>query len=289
MEGNLLLVLKLGLNENPNVEQGTADEIFCTDIIEAFQYAKLKVAFLRWWDALKVDGKLEINVVGDGNNYVELLSDLGFGGFHFENLSKWNLEIVCTKQDAYDSSRRAWDITIQPGETVLEVGPGEHPFAGATRYLDIIERKLPNQDIGSVEAMPYSDKSFETVLCAHVLEHTESPEKAIAELQRVGKRGIIELPSTHKDWIMQHGGVHTRWQILSCGEKLIFVALTPDKLRFFTNSSMQNYIHRITQMSGVNDYTGYVLRRAFWESNVLLNPMVTWDENKKIEVGVIRA
>jgi len=39
-------------------------------------------------------------------------------------------------------------------------------------------------------AMPFPDKSFDFVYCAHVLEHVDDPIRACREIMRVGKRGI---------------------------------------------------------------------------------------------------
>lgn len=48
---------------------------------------------------------------------------------------------------------------------------------------------------GFIEALPFPDKSFDTVLCTHALEHIPEYQKAIHELLRVAeKRVIIIMP-----------------------------------------------------------------------------------------------
>lgn len=48
---------------------------------------------------------------------------------------------------------------------------------------------------GSVECIPFSDNAFDTVVCAHVLEHVQDLDRALAELLRVAKgRLILVLP-----------------------------------------------------------------------------------------------
>jgi ubiquinone/menaquinone biosynthesis C-methylase UbiE len=44
---------------------------------------------------------------------------------------------------------------------------------------------------GSIYRLPFSDRSFDTVLCSEVLEHLEDPERAIGELKRVARRYVI--------------------------------------------------------------------------------------------------
>lgn len=46
-----------------------------------------------------------------------------------------------------------------------------------------------------IEALPFSDAAFDTVVCAHTLEHVLDIEQAVSELRRVGRqRLIIVLP-----------------------------------------------------------------------------------------------
>lgn len=48
---------------------------------------------------------------------------------------------------------------------------------------------------GSLGALPFPDKSFETVVCTHVLEHVPDMEAAVSELLRVtSQRLLIVLP-----------------------------------------------------------------------------------------------
>lgn len=47
----------------------------------------------------------------------------------------------------------------------------------------------------SGDALPFKDKSFDTVLIFDVLEHIKNDEKALSELQRVAKRIIGSVPN----------------------------------------------------------------------------------------------
>lgn len=44
---------------------------------------------------------------------------------------------------------------------------------------------------GSVYKLPFSDKSFDTVLCSEVLEHLDDPNRAVAELRRVARNYVV--------------------------------------------------------------------------------------------------
>jgi SAM-dependent methyltransferase len=45
--------------------------------------------------------------------------------------------------------------------------------------------------VGSVEALPFEDDSFDTVVCTHTLEHVQRIGVALAELRRVARRRLI--------------------------------------------------------------------------------------------------
>jgi len=267
--------------------------LVCNENIARFQYSRLKSAFLKWWNVLKREGVLTITTSDETDNIVELLLDTGFAHIAIKDVGKWRRMIRCRKADYFDDRRLSWDITIYPNETVLEVGPGNFPFPYATRYFDVSdgfkrELKAP-LDIGTVENLPYEDKSFDVIVASHILEHTDNPDVAVSELQRVGKRGIIECPHVAKDFILQEGHVHSKWQVLKTGNQLVFVQLTLDQLKYLNDETMRNQMFRLTQYPGIdNSYINFCLRQAFWRCNAFLNPMVTWETTRKAECIVVR-
>lgn len=44
---------------------------------------------------------------------------------------------------------------------------------------------------GNIEALPFPDKSFDVVICSHILEHVKDFDKAVSEIKRVAKKKII--------------------------------------------------------------------------------------------------
>jgi SAM-dependent methyltransferase/uncharacterized protein YbaR (Trm112 family) len=94
---------------------------------------------------------------------------------------------------------------------VLEVGSGGNPYARANvlldAYPDTRERHWVPLTVdrpfvfGFLERLPFRNKSFDFVLASHVLEHSTAPERALAEMQRVGKAGYIEVPDAFMERI----------------------------------------------------------------------------------------
>jgi SAM-dependent methyltransferase len=86
---------------------------------------------------------------------------------------------------------------------VLDVGCGVKPYYPffadvASEYVgvDVVENPMAEL-LGSVEALPVEDASFDVVLCTQVLEHCEDPGQAVRELRRVTRPGGRVLASTH--------------------------------------------------------------------------------------------
>jgi SAM-dependent methyltransferase len=119
---------------------------------------------------------------------------------------------------------QAAELRGGPKVRLLDVGCGVKPyypwFAGiASEYvgLDVVENPAAEL-LGSVEALPIEDASFDIVLCTQVLEHCDDPAQAVRELRRVTRPGGRVLASTHgvqvyhpspvDYWRWTHEGLH---------------------------------------------------------------------------------
>lgn len=80
---------------------------------------------------------------------------------------------------------RRWDYNICCGTT-----------DGGGVNADIVQHaELPRFELVSdVTRLAHADRSFETVLCSHTLEHVDDPAAMFRELQRIGSRVTILVP-----------------------------------------------------------------------------------------------
>jgi SAM-dependent methyltransferase len=110
---------------------------------------------------------------------------------------------------ALGAERLAWSLRrlycpVDDKALVLEVGSGGNPYARANVLLDAYPETRERHWVpltvdrpfvfGFLEKLPFKDKSFDFVIASHVLEHSPAPDRALAEMQRVGRAGYIEVP-----------------------------------------------------------------------------------------------
>lgn len=131
------------------------------------------------------------------------------------------------------------------GRTVLEVGCGRGFLAGkmsvrhrVTGVDIVIDPSLPTTypdvhfAVGTVERLPFPDGGFDTVVCAHTLEHVRDIMSAVRELRRVAKKRLILVVPKQRpyrftfdlhlhffpyEWSLL-AMLHTRGRVSSCQE-----------------------------------------------------------------------
>jgi SAM-dependent methyltransferase len=93
---------------------------------------------------------------------------------------------------------------LPAGSSVLDVGGGNAPYypcfaSCGLKYTnaDILDGQFVDIVRKPDEPLPLADKSFDAVLCTHVLEHVDNPLAAFADVSRVLKDGgqiLVGLP-----------------------------------------------------------------------------------------------
>lgn len=84
---------------------------------------------------------------------------------------------------------------------------------------------------GSVYKLPFSDNSFDAVLCSEVLEHLDDPNRAMLELKRVARSNVI-ITVPHEPFFQWLNNV-SQWLHLGpdCGH-----------VNFWTSSTFQAFV-----------------------------------------------
>ena len=116
--------------------------------------------------------------------------------------------------EAFFHRNRAWVMRrmvakyATPNAPILDAGCGtglnlRHLPEGSTgidinpRNIELLRRRLPNHTVieGDVEALPFEDATFGTVLCTEVIEHIPDPSAALGEFRRVLQPGGVLIGS----------------------------------------------------------------------------------------------
>jgi hypothetical protein len=123
---------------------------------------------------------------------------------------------------------KRWGIAAS--DRVLEIGSGGNPMVRSDVLVDKYvfsdrERELPiarERHLlgGDLVALPFRDKAFDFVYACHIVEHALDIRACMAELCRVGKRGLIVVPGEIYERNFNKQSHH--WLIRREGETLVF-------------------------------------------------------------------
>lgn len=161
---------------------------------------------------------------------------------------RWMIRLLVPYYRVRFWARRKLRLGIRRGDFVLDVGSGHDPHWRADVLLDYsltddVDRHAPLwRDkrplvIGDIQRLPFRDKAFDFIICAHVLEHVQDPAAALEELSRVGRRGYIETPSEFGE---KCGGLSNhRWFVNAEDGRLVFTR----KPRPFFDDCLARHFH----------------------------------------------
>jgi len=179
----------------------------------------------------------------------------------------------------YRRYKRYRGLGIKKADIVLDVGSGPHPFYRADILADISIEGSRNDERPFVQAdicdLPFHDKSVDFIYCSHILEHVNNPEKALTELQRVGLRGYVAVPSALWEELFGDDREH-KWLIEQKGNQLIF---TPKDEVFFSHSeAARNSMQKLFKLNPK------VMGRFYRESLPLWGIEFKWLENINFKI-----
>ena len=86
---------------------------------------------------------------------------------------------------------------------VLDIGCGYSANEFATTICDVqdLSSFYKDRDFIKLEnkKLPFQDNQFDFVIASHVMEHVEDIQLFVSELERVSKKGYVELPTKLED------------------------------------------------------------------------------------------
>lgn len=172
--------------------------------------------------------------------------------YHSPNQHKYSCQVGIYRWHIEAFLGKLSDLLMQSQpRSVLDAGCGEgfvahylasrHPEAQFTgvdlspEAIDYAQQhfgEAATYRTGSIYKLPFSDNSFDTVLCSEVLEHLDEPDMAVAELRRVARRFVlITVPlEPYFDWLNRTA-------------RALGISPDPGHVNFWTKTSFQQFLH----------------------------------------------
>ncbi len=94
-------------------------------------------------------------------------------------------------------------LSLNPSWNILDIGCGYNANKFASVICDVqdLSNYYPDKKFTKLfeKKLPFNDNEFDFVIASHVMEHVEDVEFFIKELDRIAKKGYIELPTKLED------------------------------------------------------------------------------------------
>jgi SAM-dependent methyltransferase len=191
--------------------------------------------------------------------------------------------------DRTSYQRRYVQFDYREGDRVLDVGSGGQPFPHATvltdRFLGRPTRRFTRSEplvtsnkpfvLADIHHLPFLDKAFDYVYCAHVLEVIDDPMRACRELIRVGKKGFIEAPTAAKDMLFAWGRNVQQWHLVAIERTLCFFEYSERQLDGVRSTLWRDYIFSRRH---------HPLQDVFYHNQDVFNVMFSWTDSFSIVV-----
>jgi len=198
------------------------------------------------------------------------------------------------------TSKKYIDNLLQNNTTwnILDIGCGYNANKFAKVICDVQDLSNHYQDKKFIrlteKKLPFKDKEFDFVVASHVMEHVEDIEFFIKELERVSKKGYVELPTMLEDnlvfenkkdhlWHMDFDDVENKLLIskkvqyfepvltVSTIKKLnevfrtslVFELIWEDSISYILNQSTEGTFKKISVLNLLKKYFSKRLRMLF--------------------------
>jgi Methylase involved in ubiquinone/menaquinone biosynthesis len=161
---------------------------------------------------------------------------------------------------------------------ILDVGCGYSAHSAAKTICDVqnLRENYKNKNFIQLKEkkFPFNDKEFDFVIASHVIEHVEDVDFFLKELERVSKKGYIEVPTKLEDNLVFENKNDHVWHIDfdDINNKLVI-------------SKRAQYIEPILTVSSIKKLNG-IFRKSlvlelFWEDKI--NYSVESSDTRSIE------
>ena len=156
-------------------------------------------------------------------------------------------------------------LSSNPSWNILDIGCG----FGSSKYANVIcdfqdlSKYYPKKTFLRLieKKLPFKDKEFDFVIASHVMEHVEDVEFFIKELQRVSKKGYIELPTMLEDNLVFENKKDHLWHMDF--DDVEFQLLISKKIQYFEPILTVSSIKKLNEV-----FRKSLVLELLWEDNI---------------------
>jgi len=156
-------------------------------------------------------------------------------------------------------------LSLNENWNILDIGCGygANKYAGTICDVQDLSKYYLNKNfIRLVEKkLPFKDNEFDFVIASHVLEHVVDVEFFIKELERVSKKGYIELPTKLEDNLVFENKKDHLWHMDFDDVELKL--LISKKIQYFEPILSVSSIKKLNEV-----FRKSFVLELFWENNI---------------------
>ena len=148
---------------------------------------------------------------------------------------------------------------------ILDIGCGYTANKFATTICDVqdLSKFYNNRNFIKLESkhLPFKDNQFDFVIASHVMEHVEDLKFFIKELERVSKKGYIELPTKLEDNLVFENKKDHLWHMDF--DDVNLKLLISKKIQFVEPILTVSTIQKLR-----DNFKSSLILELYWENNV---------------------
>ena len=183
------------------------------------------------------------------------------------------------------TSKKYIDNLLQNNITwnILDIGCGYNANKFAKVICDVQDLSNHYQDKKFIrlteKKLPFKDKEFDFVVASHVMEHVEDIDFFIEELERVSKKGYIELPTKLEDNLVFENKKDHLWHMDF--DDVDFKLLISKKIQYFEPILTVSSIKKLNEI-----FRKSFIIELYWENKIDYNIRKLINENtNKISIS----
>ena len=148
---------------------------------------------------------------------------------------------------------------------ILDIGCGYTANKFATTICDVqdLSKFYDNRNFIKLESkdLPFKDNQFDFVIASHVMEHVEDLKFFIKELERVSKKGYIELPTKLEDNLVFENKKDHLWHMDF--DDVNLKLLISKKIQFVEPILTVSTIQKLR-----DNFKSSLILELYWENNI---------------------